>query len=83
MKFDEGAGDILMCTFSAPFHRDGVFRGMAGQYTWERRGTKVLGFPTFSQQLKAVSRLLESQPGFWRYSQMRSSWVVPKCGKLF
>jgi hypothetical protein len=38
--------------------RDGVFRGLAGQYTWERRGTKVLGFLTFSKQLKAVSRLL-------------------------
>lgn len=38
--------------------RDGVFRGMAGQYTLARRGTKVLGFLTFSKQLKAVSRLL-------------------------
>ncbi len=38
--------------------RDGVFRGLAGQYTWARRGTKVLGFLTFSKQLKAVSRLL-------------------------
>jgi hypothetical protein len=38
--------------------RDGVFRGLAGQYTWVRRGTKVLGVITFSKQLKAVSRLL-------------------------
>jgi hypothetical protein len=38
--------------------RDGVFRGLAGQYTLVRRGTKVLGFLTFSKQLKAVSRLL-------------------------
>ena len=38
--------------------RDGVFRGLAGQYTWVRRGTKVLGVLTFSKQLKAVSRLL-------------------------
>jgi len=38
--------------------RDGVFRGLAGQYTWVRRGTKALGVITFSKQLKAVSRLL-------------------------
>lgn len=37
---------------------DGIFRGMAGQYKWARRGTKVLGILTFSKQLKAVSRLL-------------------------
>jgi hypothetical protein len=38
--------------------RDGVFRGLAGQYAWARRGTKALGILTFSKQLKAVSRLL-------------------------
>ncbi len=38
--------------------RNGVFRGLAGQYTWVRRGTKALGVITFSKQLKAVSRLL-------------------------
>jgi len=38
--------------------RDGVFRGLAGRYGLARTGTKVLGFLTFSKQLKAVSRLL-------------------------
>ncbi len=27
--FDEGAGDIVMCTYSAPFFRDGAFAGVA------------------------------------------------------
>ena len=27
--FDEGAGDVLMCTFSVPFFRDGQVRGVA------------------------------------------------------
>ena len=38
--------------------RDGVFRGLAGQFGMARRGAKVLGVITFSKQLKAVSRLL-------------------------
>jgi hypothetical protein len=38
--------------------RDGVFRGLAGRFGLARTGTKVLGFLTFSKQLKAVSRLL-------------------------
>jgi hypothetical protein len=38
--------------------RDGVFRGLAGQFGLARSGAKVLGFLTFSKQLKAVSRLL-------------------------
>lgn len=38
--------------------RDGVFRGLAGQFGWARRGTGVVGVITFSKQLKAVSRLL-------------------------
>jgi hypothetical protein len=38
--------------------RDGVFRGLAGQFGMAQRGAKVLGVITFSKQLKAVSRLL-------------------------
>jgi hypothetical protein len=38
--------------------RDGVFRGLAGQFGLARTGAKVIGFLTFSKQLKAVSRLL-------------------------
>ncbi|MEE4273667.1 MAG: hypothetical protein V2I67_18475 [Thermoanaerobaculales bacterium] len=38
--------------------RDGVFRGLAGQFGLARTGAGVLGFLTFSKQLKAVSRLL-------------------------
>ncbi len=38
--------------------RDGVFRGLAGQFGLARTGARVLGFLTFSKQLKAVSRLL-------------------------
>ena len=38
--------------------RDGVFRGLAGQFGLARSGAGVVGFLTFSKQLKAVSRLL-------------------------
>ncbi len=38
--------------------RDGVFRGLAGQFGLARKGAKVIGFLTFSKQLKAISRLL-------------------------
>jgi len=38
--------------------RNGVFRGLAGQFGLARTGAGVLGFLTFSKQLKAVSRLL-------------------------
>ena len=38
--------------------RNGVFRGLAGRYRLVRTGAKVLGFLTFSKQLKAISRLL-------------------------
>lgn len=38
--------------------RDGVFRGLAGQFGLARTGAKVIGFLTFSKQLKAISRLL-------------------------
>jgi hypothetical protein len=38
--------------------RDGVFRGLAGQFGLARTGAKVVGFLTFSKQLKAISRLL-------------------------
>jgi hypothetical protein len=38
--------------------RDGVFRGLAGQFGLAQSGAGVIGFLTFSKQLKAVSRLL-------------------------
>ncbi len=38
--------------------RDGVFRGLAGQFGLARTGANVIGFLTFSKQLKAISRLL-------------------------
>jgi hypothetical protein len=38
--------------------RDGVFRGLAGQFGLARTGAGVIGFLTFSKQLKAISRLL-------------------------
>ena len=39
--------------------RDGVFRGLAGQFGLARKGAKVVGFLTFSKQLKAIGRLLD------------------------
>jgi hypothetical protein len=38
--------------------RDGVFRGLAGRFGLARKGAGVVGFLTFSKELKAVSRLL-------------------------
>jgi hypothetical protein len=52
---DLGLGSLGSVRLSG---RDGVFRGLAGQFGLARTGAGVLGFLTFSKQLKAISRLL-------------------------
>jgi hypothetical protein len=52
---DLGLGSLGSVRLSG---RDGVFRGLAGRFGLARAGAGVLGFLTFSKQLKAVSRLL-------------------------
>ncbi|HSN57203.1 MAG TPA: hypothetical protein VLT32_21220, partial [Candidatus Sulfomarinibacteraceae bacterium] len=52
---DLGLGSLGSVRLSG---QDGVFRGLAGQFRLARTGAKVLGFLTFSRQLRAVSRLL-------------------------
>jgi hypothetical protein len=52
---DLGIGSLGSVRLSG---RDGVFRGLAGRFGMARAGAGVVGFLTFSKQLKAVSRLL-------------------------
>jgi hypothetical protein len=52
---DLGLGSLGWVRLSG---RDGIFRGLAGRFGVARTGAKVIGFLTFSKQLKAIGRLL-------------------------